>query len=232
MRKLNALLAGVLVALSTAASAATITISWNSPAFSPSGVNVGTINFPVNQTTGADAGRFEGTATAWSGIDPNTFYASTTDFYAYCFDLAQTLQSGAVYTVIPGAPTVVLDFLGAANAYFGGNAFRWLTPANSNEAAAVQLGIWEALFNDDFVLNAGNVRFQTVNATVANIFSGIVALRASTADLGAQFVMQLHSDTRQDVITGVRPTLRIPEPGSLALAGLAAAIAGLAKRRR
>jgi len=232
MPKLGSLVAAVLLASSTAATAATITVSWNSPAFNPAGVNVGTVNFPVGQTTGADAGRFEGTVTATSGVDPLTLYANTNDFFAYCFDLAQTLQSGSVFTVVPGAPTPVLDWLGAVNAHFGGNAFRWLNPASSNEAAAIQLGIWEALHNDDFALGAGSVTFSSVSMAVANIFTAINADRASSADLGPQYVMVLHSDRTQDVITGVRPPLLIPEPGSLALLGLAAAMAVGATRRR
>ena len=232
MQKFNALAGAALLVMSTAASSATITINWNSPPFNPGGVDVGTIHFPVNQTTNADAGRFEGTATAWSGIDPNTFYASTTDFFAYCFDLAQTLQSGAVYTVVPGAPTAALDWLGAVNAYFGGNSFRWLAPANSTEATAIQLGLWEALHGDDFALTTGAVRFGAVTPTIATLFNDIAALRGSTSDLSSQFVMVLHSDTRQDVITGVRPTLRVPEPTSAALLGLAAAAAALIRRRR
>jgi hypothetical protein len=219
-----------LLAVSAATSAATITVNWNPGAFSPAGVNVGTVHFPVAQTTGADAGRFEGTVTA-SDVDPATLYASTSDFYAYCFDLAQTLQSGTTYTVLAGAPTAVLDFLGAANAYFGGNAYRWLDPANSSEAAAVQLGIWEALHNDDFALTTGDVRFGSVNATIADLFNGIAALRGTTADLDAQLVMRLHSASTQDVITGVRPPRRVPEPGTLLLIGIGAA-AAFARRRR
>jgi hypothetical protein len=215
--------------VSTGATSATITIAWNSPAFNPGGVNVGTINFPVGQTTGADAGRFEGTATAWSGIDSSTFYASVNDFFAYCFDLEQTLQGGAMYTVSPGAPMQVRNFLGAVNSVLDGDAYRWLAPASSNEAAAIQLGIWEALYDDDFVTSTGDVRFQTVNPTIAGLFSSFVAAMASTPDLDAQYVMVLQNRERQDVITGVRG---VPEPATLLLVAGAALAGGLARRRR
>lgn len=212
---------------SSTATAATISVNWNSPVFDPSGTGVGTISYPVGQSVTADAGRFRGAVTATVGIDPASLFVSGGEFYAYCFDLAQFLTNDT-YTVASGAPTAALDFLGAANAFFGGGPFSWLTPANSNQAAAVQLGLWEALYNDDFSLTTGGVSFSAVPASVATIFNGINALRGTTADLGAQYVMRLTSANTQDVITGVRP---LPEPHGIALLGLAAVIAGWVRRR-
>ena len=219
--------------LTSAASAATITVHWDSPPFDPAGTNVGTIYYPVSHSVRAGAGRFEGTVTATDDFDAAELIDDVDDLFAYCFDLAQTLSTGAIYTVNPGAPLAVRDFLGAVNAYFGGGPFRWLHPANSTESAAIQLGIWEALHNDDFVLTTGNVRFSSVSAPVSGLYDDIAALRTTSPDLSNGLVMVLHSDTRQDVITGVRPTLRrVPEPGMLALVGIAAAAAAWSRRRR
>ena len=55
---------------------------------------------------------------------------------------------------------------------------------------------------------------------------------AATEDLDARLVMVLESRGTQDVITGRRPQLDVPERGSLALLGLGAAVAGLARRRK
>ncbi|MCC7120102.1 MAG: hypothetical protein IT493_00980, partial [Gammaproteobacteria bacterium] len=183
-------LAPVLFALSASLSAATITVQWDSPPFDPAGTNVGTIYYPVNHSVNAGAGRFEGTVTGSSGFDTSLLYEDESDFYAYCFDLAQTLQSGATYTVaplasavvVPGADAAVLDFLGAVNAHFGGDAYRWLKPVNSTESAAIQLGIWEALYNDDFVLTTGGVHFGNVPVAVASLFNTISAARATSTD--------------------------------------------------
>lgn len=212
------------------ATAATIDIHWNSPVFNPGGGSVGTINYPVGHSVTPGAGRFSGVVASAVGIDAATLIASGSEFYAYCFDLAQYLANDT-YTVVPGAPPAALDFLGAANAYFGGGPFRWLLPATSDEATAIQLGIWEALFNDDFSLTTGGVTFSAVPSSVATIFDGINALRSTTPDLDAQYVIRLTSASTQDVITGVRPVSRVPEPHGLALLGLAALIAGLQRRR-
>jgi hypothetical protein len=226
MREYRWLVAVLLSAMSLTAAAATMTVAWNSPVFNPAAVNVGVVTFPGGSSN-TDAGRFEGRVTAWTDIDPATFYANKDHLFAYCFDLAQTLQSGAAYTVSPGAPASVLDWLGAVNAHFGGDAYRWLNPANGTEAAAIQLGIWEALFNDDFALATGLVKFGSVNASVTNLFNDIADERGISADLQAQYVMVLTSRDRQDVITA-----RLPEPASVLLVGVAALAAGLARRRR
>lgn len=235
MRKISSLVTGAVAAVlfSTAASAATISVTWNSPVFNPASVNVGTVTFPSGSTQ-TNAGRFEGTVTATSGIDPAEIYQSTADFFAYCYQLNQTL-SNTVYTVVPGASAVMLDFLGAVNSVLGTGAFSWLSPASSTIAAAVQLGIWEALYSDDFVLNAGlvSVNLASVPDNVETQFAAFVAaMGANSADLSSAFVMTLTSGHAQDVITGrVPPGFLVPEPGTVALLGLAA-LAAVARRRR
>ena len=228
MRRIKSLVAAAaLLALATVASAATITVTWNSPVFNPSSVDVGTVNFPGG-STGTNAGRFEGTVTATNGISFSELYQSNTDFFAYCHDLSQTLSS-STYTVA-AASAVMLDFLGAVNAVLGNGVFSWLSPASSTIAAAVQLGIWEALHNDNFVLNTGlvNVNLASVPDPVEAQFSLFAAAMAGSASLSSSHVMVLTNPNTQDVITG----RRVPEPGTLLLLGFAAAAAGLARRRR
>ena len=55
--------------------------------------------------------------------------------------------------------------------------FDWLHPADANTAAAIQLGIWEALHNDNFVLTSGNVYFNAVPVAVASLFQQFVNAR-------------------------------------------------------
>lgn len=227
-------LAGALaLGFATFASAATITVDWNSPVFNPASVDVGTIIHPGG-STGTNAGRFSGVATAVSGIPASELYQSAGSFFAYCHDLTQVLTT-STYTVSPGASAVMLDFLGAVNSVLGGDVYAWINPGSSTIAAAIQLGIWEALYDGGFVLNTGPVRVNLANVpdAVENQFTAFVSAMASASDLSGQYVMVLTSAQAQDVITGRQPGERlVPEPASLALLGAAALAATLARRRR
>ena len=236
MKRIKTLVACAVFAASTAASAATITVQWASSIFSPLGsVDVGTVTHPAG-TTGTNAGRFRGSVTATSpDINPAELIDANPNFFAYCHDLAQTIGSTTTYNVSFGASSVMRDFLGAVNSVLGGDPYAWLRPADKNTAAAIQLGIWEALHNDDFDLfdNTGNVYFQTVPIAVQTLFQSFIDARATSASLSNSLVMTLTHAGRQDVITGYNPPdLLVPEPGTLVLLGAAAVVAGLTRRRR
>lgn len=225
-------LAGVIAfALSTTAPAATITVDWSSPVFNPGSVDVGTVTHPGG-TTGTNAGRFHGQVTA-SDIPDSELFQSANDFFAYCHDLAEYLGDGT-YTVSYGASAVMLDFLGAVNSVLGGGVNAWITTSSSTVHAAVQLGIWEALHGDGFVLNAGNVRVNlaSVPDAVEAQFNAFIAEMGIADSLDGQFVMVLSARNNQDVITARTPTDQlVPEPATLSLLGIAVA-AALARRRR
>jgi hypothetical protein len=157
------------------------------------------------------------------------------------------------YTVEFGASAAVLDFLGAVNAVLfpaNDSPYDWIDPADKYIAGAVQLGIWEALYDTGFALNGGTLTFGnalngSMNATMLNQYNAFIGAMATADSLDEQFVMRLtntattspNSRTRpgtQDVITArfLPPQLLVPEPGTLALVGLAVAAAGFARRRR
>ena len=98
-------------------------------------------------------------------------------------------------------------------------------------AAAIQIGIWKSLYDNLWTLGAGPVTFSASHgAGVTTAYNAIVALINSTDALDSSRVMVLVSDGRQDVITG-RLNRLVPEPGSLALIGIAAAMAGFVRRK-
>ncbi|HVF64772.1 MAG TPA: PEP-CTERM sorting domain-containing protein [Casimicrobiaceae bacterium] len=236
MRWYTRLLCVVAAAVSSAAfGAATVTINWNSGPFSPSpSIDVGQITVTTPSiTTSTNAGRFEGTIASASGISLSELYLDPNDFFAYCHDLSQTLQN-TTYTVVPGAPPLVLDFLGAVNASIaGGSDFDWLNPTSRFIAAAVQIGIWEALYDTGFNLTSGNLTFSSAtNADMLGFYNTFVGAMATSPSLDANHVMLLTSPRTQDVITGRLPPRLVSEPATLALLGIAALGLAIARRKR
>ena len=234
MRGIRSLIAGAVFAISTAAVADTIVVTWAGSIFTPPGArNVGTVTFPGG-STGTDAGRFHGTVnTVTSTFDTSQLIDSAANFLAYCHDLSQTIGGTTTYNVELGATDKMRDFLGAVNSVLGGDPFAWLHPEDSKTAAAIQLGIWEALHDDTFGLTDGVVRFSAVQGDVSTVYDSFISAMAGAGSLSDSLIMRLTHPDRQDVITGrIRPGFLVPEPGTLALIGFAVAAAGLARRRR
>jgi len=258
MRALRVLALAVATACSPLASAATVTIDWQSGGsygvFDPaSGMPIGTINGPdpVGQVT-TRAGRFLGEIAATDGIDAAEFYLSPDHFFAYCHDLSEVL-SNSTYTVSVGASEAVLDFLGAVNAVLApasDSPYDWISPADKYIAGAVQLGIWEALYDTGFDLGLGSLTFGlavsgTMNAQMLAHYNAFVTAMDTAQSLDGQYVLLLTNTGSspqttnrqipgtQDVIAAryVPQGLLVPEPGTLLLLASAAAAAAFTRRR-
>ena len=231
------------LALCTTSLADTVTIHWASSVINPGPSDA--ISWSGSSIAGsgsAGSGRFHGQVTSFTGsLVANDFVDSTGDLYAYCYDLLQYLHSGT-YTVDYTIAPRTLDFLGAVNYVLNGNTntwadpYAWLHPKNAATGAAVQAGIWESLYDTSgFDLASGAFRLSHLEPAAATqyaLFKTAVA-NAAVHDLPATFAMRFVSGDNQDVITARDPPPpHVPEPGSVALLGIAIAVAGWQVGRR
>jgi len=237
-------------AFSTTVTADTLTLQWDSPVFNPFGypdpISVSTDSGLTSQSV--RGGRFQGTVLGVTGvINASNLVDSADDFWTYCYDLFQYIHNGetVTYTVNYAGPTArTLDFLGAVDYVLNGNSntwsdpFAWLHPANSHVAAAIQIGIWESLYDTSgWSLDAGLFRASGLEAATLTQYAAFqnAVTSPSVNDLPALFAATIESDTHQDQIIGrvsrVVPQQELPEPSSLALFALAGVFAAVTRRR-
>lgn len=225
-----------LTGVAVASQAATVQVKFDNPIFNGSGYDNLHIQFALpSPATGSkavyvSAGRFQGTASNPVGVSPGIFVDNTSDLLTYCYDIYETIQSGQKvdYTVnFFGVTARTLDFLGAVNSVINAaDPFAWLRPVNGHQGAAIQLGIWESLYDStDWDINNGSFKAWGMNGATTTYLNTFIAAIDSSNALQQKYTMVLEAPNAQDMITGHRPgpqpATQVPEPGSLALIGLA-----------
>jgi len=192
------------------------------------------------------AGGFNVTLSGFTG--PNALSGA---FEAYCVDLYEHISIGASYTnysIVSAATMWGADKVAALTQLvtYVNNSGLFASAAagfKDNQSTALQLAIWNIVYDTDKTLDSGaGATFSELTAAATSFrsptttsFMGANALLNATAAPGGQryelFVLQSVSPGgKQDQL--VWRVSEVPVPGSLALAALALGIAGATLRRR
>ncbi|MCY7309068.1 MAG: PEP-CTERM sorting domain-containing protein [Rhodoferax sp.] len=227
---------------------ASVHVVFDNPIFNGSGYDVVTIKFPkpipaqgsITQTVAA--GRFQGTGSNVVGVDPSIFVDGLDNLYLYCYDIYEGINHGASVTYkinFDGELARTRDFLGAVNYVMSPDKtkidpFAWLHPINGFQGAAIQLGIWESKYETTDLLSwslaSGSFSATGLETATQNYLNAFTAVINTTEAVGDKFVMTLEATGFQDMLAG-DPPVAVPEPGTLALFGIALAALAVRSRR-
>ncbi|MEO7937959.1 MAG: hypothetical protein ABIR55_05000 [Burkholderiaceae bacterium] len=216
-----------LAGVALASQAATVEVQFANPIFGALGHDDLTIAFTVPgnpstiKTETVSAGRFQGAISNLNGTDPSLFVDNQASVLMYCYDIYQSINHGAKinYSINPyGVTANTLDFLGAVNSVLniGQSVFdhyAWLHPLNGNQGAAIQLGIWESLY--DTVWNIADGSFKVtagMDTSTKNYLQDFANAMPGSNSLSGSYTMVLESPLVQDMITGNRPGRHSQQP--------------------
>jgi hypothetical protein len=223
--------AACVLAMTCASHASTVSVKFDNPLFKPLGADSVNLTLPNESNTGStqmttSAGRIQGTATSYTGVPSSIFVNSVNDLFMYCYDLYDGVSSGSTvnYNInFSGASARTLDFLGAVNAKLNAaDLYAWLRPTTVDQAAAIQLGIWESKYDTSasWDLSNGLFKASNVNSDAKDWFNDFAGMIGTSGSLNSNRAMVFESSRYQDMLAGDPPSNNVPEPSSLALLGM------------
>jgi hypothetical protein len=245
----GAVLATAFTLASTANAAPTVDIAFGNDLF-PEGFDTLTFDFNDgnnSRSARVNAGMFGGKATNGVDFDPTTLYRNESDVLLYCVDILTNLETtSTTYQVNDVAANLVvgdgqlnaprrdfgrmLDFLGAANTVLADTGYEldfadknWLNPTSGWMSGAIQVGIWESLYEKEgATLAVGGGDFEItsgLDSRGASLLTSVFGAMDGTDSLDANQVKWFSTDAGQDLV-GDPQEVPVPAPLALLVGGL------------
>lgn len=235
--KLKATLSVLALLTAQAASASSLSLSYNGSA---AGYEVVSIDLApitvIGNSSNVYAGGFEMTDSSSGGLG---------DFVAWCLDLGAWLGTSGTFgyetTTNPfqnGGQVLDVAAQSRISAVFNANFGSSVTSTSEN-SAAFQLALWESVYDDDLNISTGDFRASGPSA-VETIAAGYLSAAGSYSGanlFGLTYLESTSSPRRQNLVTAVAtppggPTpVPLPAGGLLLLTGLFG-VAGLKRKKR
>jgi len=219
-----------------AATAGTVNLTFNGAAYGYENFNLVNGTPSVNDSNQA-AGGFKMKV----NTSNDSQFKANNSILAWCIELTQSISAGSSYNYTTTDLTSAPSWAGRLQELIAQNYQTVLSAANSITSAAMQLAIWEVVYEpatSALDLSNGNFRadaprFNGRDSTLAkNMAQGWLDNLSSSADTGKYKIVMLTNGSAQDLVT-VLPT-PIPQPHCCSVPPLAwaACCNGAGVRRR